>query len=43
MRADDTTTSAAAVKELNNFFVAILWCTRITAGLLGGREGETSV
>jgi len=42
MRADDTITSAAAVaavKKLNNFFVIILWCTRITAGVLGGREG----
>jgi hypothetical protein len=43
MRADDTITSAAAaaaaVKKLNNFLVIILWCTRITAGLLGGREG----
>jgi len=38
MRADDTITSAA-VKKLNNFFVIILWCTRITAGLLVGREG----
>jgi hypothetical protein len=45
MRADDTITSAAAaaVKKLNNFFVVILWCTRITAGLLAGREGGTGV
>ncbi len=39
MRADDTIASAAAVKKVKIFFVVILWCTRISAGLLGGREG----